>query len=603
MTWEALVALTVIGAVLYALARDLAATDVVLLGAATVLMSLSMVSDRFPTPREFVAPFGNEGLVTIAALYVVAAGLTETGAVAIVAERLFGRPATVVEAQARVMVPVAGVSAFLNNTPVVAMFLPVLSEWSAKSGISPSKLFIPLSYAAVLGGTCTLIGTSTNLVVHGLMIEAQKTDPSMPLMGMWTLSPIGVPAAVVGILFVLLASPWLLPDRRSATNPLSDPREYTAELLVQPGSAIDGLTIEAAGLRHLPGAYLAGVVRGGRSMMPVAPDEVLLGNDQLIFVGGVDSVIDLHRTRGLLPAEAHAFDLHARPANHCLVEAVVSENCPLIGTGIREASFRTRYDAVVVAVQRNGERIAGKIGDIVLKPGDTLLLETHTRFLRHWRNSRDFFLVSGVPDSAPRRHHQSGTATIILGVMVTVVALEQYTGVSVLNAALLAAAAMGVTRCLSADQARRSIDWPTLISIGAALGIGRAMETTGVARLSADGILGVMAPLGPIGVLAAVYLLTLVFTEILTNNAAAALAFPIAHAAAVALGASFLPFAVAIAMAASAGFATPLGYQTHLMVYGAGGYRFSDYVRIGVPLDLLIMAVTVTLTPFFFPFF
>jgi di/tricarboxylate transporter len=600
--WEAWVALGTVALLLYALARNAASTDVLLMGAATFLMSMSLFSGRFPTPREFAAGFGNEGLLTVAVLFVVAAGLTETGAISMVAERALGRPRTVPAAQARIMLPVAGLSALLNNTPVVAMFIPVVNEWARTIRISPSKLFIPLSYAAVLGGTCTLIGTSTNLLVQGLMIEAQKTDPAMPVMGMWTISPIGFPSAIIGISFLLLVSSRMLPSRKSAGGSVTDPREYTVEMLVEPNSAIDGLTIEAAGLRHLPGVYLSAIERNGEALLAVGPEQVLHGNDQLIFVGVVDSVVDLHRMRGLIPATSQVFKLNDPRPNRCLVEAVVSDTCPIVGRSIREGAFRTRYDAAVIAVHRNGERIQGKIGDIVLKPGDTLLLETHRRFLRNRRNSRDFFLISDVPGSSPRRHDKAGIAIGIMLVMIAAIALEQYTRVSVFNAGLLAAAAMGITGCLSAEQARRSVDWPTLVAIGAALGIGKAMATTGLAGLAAAGMVSWLQPLGPTGVLAGIYLLTLVFTEILTNNAAAALAFPSAHAAAGTLDVNFMPFAIVIAMAASAGFATPLGYQTHLMVYGAGGYRFADYARIGVPLDLLVMIVTLILAPLFFPF-
>jgi len=602
MNWEAIVALATILVVLYALARDLASTDVVLMGAATFLMSMSLVSDRFPAPREFAAAFGNEGLLTVAALFVVSAGLTETGAIAMVAERVMGRPTSVPAAQARIMLPVATLSAFLNNTPVVAMFMPVISEWSRKVNISPSKLFIPLSYAAVLGGACTLIGTSTNLVVQGLMIQAQRTDPTMPVMGMWTLTPVGIVGALAGIAFILVASPRLLRERRPAAPAGGEGREYTVEMRVEPNSAVDGRSIEAAGLRHLPGAYLAAIERDGERLVAVGPDEVLQADDQLMFVGVVDSVVELQRVRGLAPATPQVHKLNSpRPARR-LVEAVVSDGCPIVGKSIREGEFRTRYDAVVIAVHRNGERIERKIGDIVLRAGDTLLLETHRRFLKLQRNSRDFFLVSDVPGSTPRRHDKAWIALGILVVMVVAMAFEEYTHLSVFNAALLAAGAMGITRCLSAAQARGSMDWKTLVAIGAALGIGKAMQTTGLAGLSAGWTVGWLEPFGPTAVLAGIYFLTLVFTEILTNNAAAALAFPIAHAAAVGMGLNFLPFGVAIAIAASAGFATPMGYQTHLMVYGAGGYRFSDYVRIGIPLDLIIMAVTVAMVPRLFPF-
>jgi di/tricarboxylate transporter len=256
---------------------------------------------------------------------------------------------------------------------------------------------------------------------------------------------------------------------------------------------------------------------------------------------------------------------------------------------------------VIIAVHRNGERLDQKIGDIVLRPGDTLLLETSRRFLRQHRNSGDFFLVSDVPDSRPLREDRAWIALAVLAGMILLVTFENVTGVRTFHAALLAAVMMGVTRCLSADQARRSIDWATLMAIGGALVFGRAMQTSGLASVVAANLLTVLEPLGPVAVLAGVYLLTLAFTEVVTNNAAVALTFPIAQAAAMGLGVSFMPFAVVIAIAASSGFATPLGYQTHLMVYGVGGYKFADYLRIGIPLDFVVMAVAVTLTPLVFP--
>jgi len=601
MSWEAWVTLATVGAILVALARNYAAPDVVLMGGLTFLMTLSAFSDRFPSPGELASVFGNEGLLTVAVLFVVAAGLTETGGMSLVIDRLLGRPTSTRDAQFRMMVPVAGFSAVLNNTPVVAMFMPVVSDWCRKSGLSPSKLMIPLSYAAVLGGTCTLIGTSTNLLVQGLMIQAQKTDPTMPVMSMLTLAPIGLPVTVVGIAFVILVGSRLLPDRKTARVESADPREYTVEMLVEPGSAIDGSSIESAGLRRLPGMYLAAIERGEERRIAVAPEDILKGGDRLVFVGVIESVVDLRRIRGLSPATDQVFKLNDPRDNRCMVEAVVSNTSPMIGLSVREGEFRSRYDAVIIAVHRNGERLDQKIGDIVLRPGDTLLLETHRRFLRRQRNRRDFYLVSHVPESTLVRHDRAYVALGIVLAMVAGMSLEPLTGVGVLNVALIAAASMGLTRCLSAEQARRSIDWTTLVAIGAALGLGFVVQRTGLADVVAAGMIGGLGPLGPLGVLAGVYLVTLLFTELVTNNAAAALAFPIAHSAAATLDVNFMPFAVVIAMAASAGFATPLGYQTHLMVYGAGGYKFADYARIGVPLDLLVMIVTLMIAPLVFP--
>jgi di/tricarboxylate transporter len=602
MTWEAFVAALVVVAVLWALARNLASPDLALPAGAVVLTSLSAISARFPSPRELAAGFGNEGLLTLGVLFVVAAGLTETGGLSLIAERALGRPRSTASAQARLMVPVAAASSVLNNTPIVAMFLPVVEEWSRRNRLSVSKLLIPLSYAAILGGCCTLIGTSTNLVVQSLMIEARKVDPGMPVMGMFTIGAVGLPAAVVGIVYVLLASGRLLPDRRAPRTELADPREYSVEMMVVSGSAVDGLSIEQAGLRHLPGMYLAAIERGGETLAAVGPQHVLRGDDRLMFVGIVESVVDLQRIRGLVPATDQVFKLGGARHDRCLVEAVVSPTSPLAGKGIREGRFRSRYDAAVIAVHRNGERIRSKIGDIVLQPGDTLLLEAHPRFLKAHRNDRDFLLMSALDDSSPRRHERTWIAVGVLLGMVALAGLESVTGLSLFNLALIAAGLMIVTRCCSVEQARRSIDWSLLLAIGSALAIGRAMETTGLAGAIAGGMLGTFRAAGPWLVLVQVYVLTLVFTEFVTNNAAAVLAFPIAHAAAADLGVAFMPFALAVAMAASAGFATPIAYQTHMMVYGPGGYRFSDFVRIGLPLDLIVGAVAVSLLPLLFPF-
>jgi di/tricarboxylate transporter len=602
MPWEAWVTLLVVGACFYALARGRVGPDVALAGAAVLLTALRPLSDRFLSPRDLAAGFGNEGLLTLAALFVVAAGLTETGGLSLLTERVLGRPRSTSAAQLRLMLPVAAASSVMNNTPVVAMFLPVVEDWCKRSRLSASKLLIPLSYAAILGGCCTLIGTSTNLVVQSLMIAARDSDPRMPVMGLFTIGAVGLPAAVVGITYMVTLSGRLLPERVSPRSNLADTRQYTVEMLVQPRSTIDGLTIEQAGLRHLPGMYVAAIERGGNTTVAVGPGHVLEGGDRLVFVGIVESVVDLQKVRGLVPATDQVFKLDGDRHDRSLVEAVVSPTCPLVGRSVREGRFRSRYDAVVIAVHRNGERIRSKIGDIVLRAGDTLLLETHPQFLNYNRNSRDFLLTSELTASSPRRHHRAFVALSILAGMVALAGLEGVTGLGLLTLALIAGALMVATGCCSIEQARRNIDWPVLLAIGAALGLGRAMETSGLAEAVARHLLGTASSGHPWVVLGLVYALTLLFTEVATNNAAAVLIFPVAHAAATGLGVSFMPFALAVAVAASSGFATPLGYQTHLMVYGPGGYRFSDFVRVGLPLDLIVGAVTVGLLPLVFPF-
>ncbi|UCG15611.1 MAG: SLC13 family permease [Phycisphaerales bacterium] len=599
MGLDVVVMLSVLALVIGLLALTRIAPDVVLLGSLTLLMVFPVPGEEgwrlgVLTPAEAISGLSNPGPVTVGVLFIVVVGLRETGGVDWLARRVLGRPRSLHGAQLRIVGPVAGLSAFLNNTPVVAMLIPVVDEWAKKLGLSASKLMIPLSYAAILGGMCTLIGTSTNLVVNGLVIA--ETD--MPGLGMFDITWVGLPCTLVGLAYLMLVGRRLLPDRRSVTSRMEDPREYTMEMLVEAGSPLDGQSIDAAGLRHLPGAYLVEINRHGDVLPAVGPEQRLKAHDRLVFVGIVESIKDLQKIRGLTPATDQVFRLDAPRHRRCLIEAVVSNTCPLVGKTIRDGRFRTLYHAAVIAVARNNERIRAKIGDIVLRPGDTLLLEAHPSFATQQRNSRDFFLVSAVEDSTPRRHHKAWTATLILAAMVAVVTLGW---MSMLVASMLAAGLMIITRCCSTDAARRSVDWSVLIVIAAALGIGRAIDQTGTARVIAETVLGV-AGQNPWVALAAVYIITMMFTELITNNAAVALVFPIAMATADKLGVNFMPFVIVIMVAGSASFATPLGYQTNLMVYGPGGYRFSDYLKLGIPMNLVMGVTTVTLAPLFWPF-
>jgi di/tricarboxylate transporter len=598
MSWEAWVTVGVIAAMTVGLAMNIAAADALLLLTAIVLASLRLVSGSFLSPEQVAAAFGNEGLVTVGALFVVAAGLTHSGGTSRVGTPLLGKPDTNESAQVRLMLPVVGTSAFLNNTTVVAMFLPVVKEWARLRKLDVSKLLMPLSYAAILGGICTLIGTSTNIVVQGLMAEAR-----VPELGMFTITPVGVPIAIAGILYVIVAARFLLPTRQAAADKLSDARQYTVELEVEPESPLDGSSISAAGLRHLPGLFLVEVQRGQDLEAAVGPDFVLRGRDRLVFAGVVQSVADLHNIRGLRSVQhAEERDLEVPRHDRVFVECVVSATSPLVGSSIRDSRFRTRYEAAVLAVHRNGELLGGKIGDMVLRPGDTLLVEAAPSFVEQQRDRKDFFLVSRVKSVTPVRHERAWISLAILALVVIGGGLEPWTHLGTLPFALLGAALVVVTGCASMDQARKAIEWSVLFAIGAALIIAKTLDSTGAARGLADALLSLVGGTGPVGALAAIYVCTLILTEILTNNAAAALAFPIAHATAQSLEVSTMPFAIAVCLAASCGFATPMGYQTHLMVYGAGGYRFSDFLRMGVGLDLVCMVLAVTLIPWLIGF-
>ncbi|MCC5877455.1 MAG: SLC13 family permease [Candidatus Sumerlaeia bacterium] len=545
------------------------------------------------TPSQAFSGFSNEGILTVGVLYIVAMGLRESGGINLASSFILKRPRNIMDAQGRLMLPTAGFSAFLNNTTLVVMLLPVVSEWAKKFHIPVSKLLIPLSYASILGGVCTLIGTSTNLVLNGLYIEAGYDSLSF-----FEISKLGVPLAIIGIGVLLLGSNWLLPDRRPTISDTDDPREYVLEMMVEKGSPLEGKTIEEAGLRHLPGLYLTEIERDGEIRSVVGPEERLHGGDQLMFVGIVDSIVDLQRIRGLVPATDQVFKLAGTTGDRVLIEAVVSDSSPMVGTSIRAGRFRTRYDAAVIAAARNGERIRQKLGDVVLQPGDTLLIEALPTFVAQQKHSRDFFLVSRIEDYTPPRHDKVWLSLAIMAGLVISV-----TGgwLTMMKAALLAAAVMILTGCLSSESARKSIDWRVLGAIVAAFGIGRAMQVSGTAEVIATWMLGLSAGHALLS-LFLVYLSTLLFTEMITNNAAAVLMFPIAMATATGLGVEPLPFLIATMVAASCGFATPLGYQTHLIVYGPGGYRFSDFLKVGIPMDLLIMVGSLILIPLLWPF-
>jgi di/tricarboxylate transporter len=588
--WQAVLTAIVTFATLVALLFGQRAPDMAMIGGVVVLLAAGVLA-----PDEAFKGMANEGMLTVAALFVVAAAVERTGALASLVDRALGRPQSLASAQVRTMVAPAALSAFMNNTPVVALMVPAIRDWAKKHRLSVSKLLMPMNCAVILGGLCTLIGTSTNVVVSGLV--AAKTGRAL---GMFEITWLGVPLLVAGFayLFVASKSRSLLKDRRPAMSQSDDPRQYSLEMLVEPGSPLVGRTIEEAGLRGLEGLFLMEIDRAGHVMAAVAPTERLEAGDRLVFVGVVDSVVELQKIRGLRPATDQVFQLDGPRSERVLVEAVVSNTCPLIGQTIREGRFRSTYDAVVIAVARNGERLQMKIGDIALEPGDTLLLEASPTFLDRQRSSRHFYLVSEVSGSTPPRHDRAWIACTVLAAMVLAATFEL---VPMVAAAFVAAAAVLVTGCISSNEARRSIEWESLLLIAASFGLAKAMEKTGLDEAIARSTIAAAGD-GPHAVLAAIYFVTMLFTELMSNNAAAVLIFPIAWQTAADLGVNPMPFVMAVTVAASCGFATPMGYQTNLMIYGPGGYKFSDYLRFGGPLNLLVMAITVLLAPLIWPF-
>ena len=600
MTWEGWVVISITLGVLVALATGKVAADVALVGAVVLMVLIDLVvpGAHLLSTKDALGGMSNEGMITVAIMYVVVCGLRETGGIAWIGRRLLGHPRTLTGAQIRLSAQCIFLSAFMNNTPLVAMFIPVVQDWCKRLGISASKMMIPLSFATVLGGTCTIIGTSTNLIVSGLWASHFKDRAPI---GFFDIAWVGVPSALLGGAFLVFMARFFLPDRKPVLSVSGDARAYTVEMEVDPAAGLVGQTIAQAGLRNLPSLYLAEIDREGVILPAVGPDEKLLAGDRLVFVGVVDSVVELQKIRGLRPATNQVVKLDAPRPQRSLVEAVISRSNPLVGKTVKEGRFRSVFNAVVIAVARDGHRITDKkIGDIELQAGDTLLLEAHRSFQEQYKNSREWILLSAVQDSTPMRHERAIMAVAILIGMVLLAVLGERWGVSMIHASALAAGLMLMTRCCSGSQARSSVDWQVLIAIAGGFGLGKAMETSGAAGAIAERLIA-LAQGNAWVTLGMVYLVTMLLSEILTNNAAAMLVFPIAMGAAEKVGADPLPFAINIMMAASACFMTPIGYQTHMMVMGPGGYRFADFTRVGFPLNFAVMAVTVGLTPFVWP--
>jgi di/tricarboxylate transporter len=590
--WEAWFTGATIVTMIGAIAFGRAQADIIVVGALMLLLVAGVIS-----PIDAAAGFGNTTVLTIAFLYIVAAGLKETGAIGYMSNRILGRPKTAFQAQGRLVLPIAFTSAFANNTPIVASFLPVLSALSRRTGIPVGKLFMPLSFAAILGGLCTLIGTATTLIVKGQLEVFLRMHPEARdvAFDFFTITPIGVPVAIVGLVYILLFGSVLLPGKSEASDEAQVARQYMAALRVEAGAAIVGKTIEEADLRHLPGLFLSRIDRGDETIIAVEPETVIREDDVLVFVGQLSSLVDLRQTRGLVPASDDADPAQAPSPGYRpdlrLIEAVVSSNSPLVGRTVRDAGIRTRYSAVVVAVQRLGHQLRGKIGDIVLRPGDTLLLETNKGFSERFRSSSEFYLVSETAQNAAPRHEK---ALLALGIVALFVVLLGTGILQPMAASMLAAGLMVLTRCCRGPQARRSIDWTVLAVIGAAMGIGKAVDQSGLGTMIAEPLAQWAPTLGPVGMLVVIYVLTNIFTMCMTNSAAAALLCPLAFQFGLAAGIPLLPIALCIAIASSAEFTTPIGYQTNLMVMGPGNYRFLDYARFGGPLTIISAIVAIT---------
>jgi di/tricarboxylate transporter len=584
---EAWITLGVIVIVVLALVREIALPAATMLGGVVALMLAGVIDFR-----QAFGGFSNEAPWIIASLFVLGRAVDLSGLLQPIVGALFGTVSGARALLARLLIPVAGASAFLNNTTIVAMTVPPVMELARRRALPPSRFLIPVSYAAVLGGVITTIGTSTNLTVSGLLSQS-----AMAPLGIFEITPVGLPAAIAGVAVMILLAPRLLPDRGERRPEFAQGgREFTVSMRIVDGGPLDGLTVERGGLRQLRGVFLVEIERDEQVVAPVGPEEVLRGGDRLTFVGRVDDIVDLQRMRGLVSTESTQFDQLAG-GGHAFYEVVVG-NSELVGRNLRQIGFRARYNAAVLAIHRAGQRLEAKLGRVPLHVGDTLLVLADNRFRERWRDSRDFLLIaplSGVPPTRPRK------APLVAVIAIGLIVLTGLEIVPLLHAALVVPILLVATRSLSVAEARRAVDLNLVVLVAASFGLGAAVDSSGLGVVAANLLLGLAAPLGTLAVLAGLYLATILLTELLSNNAAAVLLFPVAVAAAAGLGIDSRPLVVTVLFGASLSFLTPVGYQTNLMVYGLGGYRFTDFTRLGTPVTIGAGLAVVALVPLVFP--
>jgi len=578
VSFPALFTLLVLVLTFTLLVRQTAAPGLIVLGADVALLVAGVL-----TPEGALGGFSNPAPFTVAALFVVAAAVEKTGILRPLVARLLSGGRKGGEGLGRLLVAVAGSSAFLNNTPIVAMLSPEVSRWAEERDRAPSRYLMPVSFASILGGTLTVIGTSTTIVVSGLLVSHGYAP-----LGIFEITPIGLPLALGGILLLWVLAPRILPDRRTALREFEEEvRKFTVVLEVERGGPLEGRILGETELVDLKGIYVVRLDRESELVAPVVPSTVLRGGDRLTVRCPRSRLPELERTPGVrAAAREHAYDLV--DSDHAYFEAVVGPASPLNGHTLKEVGFRMRYGGVVVGLHRPGEGMAPAPSRTPLRTGDTLFVLAGADFGQRWKNRPDFLLI--------HRTEGGGTTSVRAGVIaggvvVGVVGVAAGGLLSILEAALLGALGLLGARVLTPREAARAVDPDVVLLIASAFGLGRALEVTGLAELAGHGIVELVGGLGATAALLGIVAATLVLTELITNNAAAVLVFPIAMGVAADVGLDPRSAALAVAVAASASFLTPIGYQTNTMVYGPGGYRFTDYFRLGVPLTIFVLVL------------
>ena len=561
------------------------APDFVFLGGMTILM----VTGALPVDK-VLSGFSSSSVVLVGALFVVIAGLVHTGVMQWIVRYCLGTPKSYNMAIFRLMTPVAALSSFLNNTTVVALFINVVKIWAKKLNVAPSKLLIPLSYASGMGGICTLIGTPPNLLISGFYMDQTHEQLSI-----FTPTLAGLFCLTVGIL-ATIAMKKLIPERTSPEEALENSQNYTVELLVPSDAKFIGETLKDAGLFQVEGGHIIEIIRFDKEIIsPASEDEFIFGGDRLVFSGQVDEILKLRNSHQLVNAAHHVFSINEVDSNRKLRMANVRFSSSLVGTRMVDTDFEERNNMVLIAIAREGERINQSPREIVIEKGDTLLLECPPRSKSESALTPDlqFFESSLIPQEGKK----TLTSSLILLAMIICSSLNI---IPLLQASFLAAFAMIILRCCSINQARESIDWGLLMVFAGSISLGSAIEYTGIATKIAEGILSVCGS-NPMFALAGICFAATFLTEFTSNTATAAIFFPITYQIAVTLGVNPLTFCVALMIAVSSSFATPIGSPTHMMVYGPGGYRFVDFMRIGLPMNFIILAADLFIVPLLFP--
>ncbi len=560
-------------------------SDVVFLGAIGILYVTGVLD-----AKEAFSGFSGTSVITVGVLFVVVAGLTYTGVLQWIVKNLLGQPNTYSKAVTRLMLPVAVLSSFLSNTTVVALFVNIVKMWSKKLGISPSKLLIPLSYASGMGGVCTLIGTPPNLIISGIYEE--KTGEAMNIL---TTTIPGLFCLAVGILSVI-AMRKLLPDRKVPESAFESTGEYTVEVLVPSDNPYIGKTLGEAGLFHIKGGSLIEMYHFDNMPTPISENEPIMGGDHLVYAGQIDELIEVVESHQLVAADHHIFNMSEIDMNRQLRTAYINFGSSLIGTTIGGSTFEKDNNVVLAAVARRGERINKAPRQVVLQAGDTLLLICPKNInidTSSLKNDLQFFDSEEIPNI--------GMGTLVsTAIMIAMVALSALGIMPLLQSAFLAAAAMLIFRCCSVEQGMRAINWEILMVFAGSAVLGLAIQKTGIAERMATGILDVCGT-NPLVVMTAVCFVGTFITEFISNTAAGAMFFPIMYEAAEKLGYDPFPFLVALMVSVSSSFATPIGSPTHMLVYGPGGYRFSDFMRIGLLMNIIILAANIFIVNIVYP--